>query len=366
MIPLVSIIVPVYNVQPYLRQCMEGLIGQTLRDIEIICVDDGSTDGSSDILAEYAAKDERIRVITQENAGLSAARNTGLDAATAPLIMFCDSDDWYAPMMCEKMYAAMQNGADMAVCGVQETTQEGNLCRTSDYFSLPGEGEITPNDDLFLRTNVVAWNKIHRREIIVGKHLHFPVGLHFEDEYFYAVYTAYIKTMVFVPNKFYFYRRRAASIIGQARKNALNYAVQRVQIANRIWQYHEECQMVGRRLNYLIALWLRLCAESLSNIRRSRQTQTIEDLIVPFARKCIIPYVAHIPRLQKKRLELLKHRWVGTRRCLGGMFTLRTREKLDPDSCTIFHRYRLFGISCWKREEQYANRADKKKLLFCI
>lgn len=92
--PKVSIIVPIYNVEPYLRQCLDSLVNQTYKNIEIICVDDGSTDASSEILTEYALKSSKVRVIRQENSGLSAARNVGFSFATGKYVMYVDSDDW--------------------------------------------------------------------------------------------------------------------------------------------------------------------------------------------------------------------------------------------------------------------------------
>lgn len=90
----VSVIIPVYNVEPYLKQCMDSVVGQTLKDIEIICVDDGSTDGSLDILKEYATEDSRIQIIEQKNAGAGAARNNGMRHATGKYLSFLDSDDF--------------------------------------------------------------------------------------------------------------------------------------------------------------------------------------------------------------------------------------------------------------------------------
>ena len=95
--PKVSIIIPGYNVEPFLARCLDSVVGQTLRGIEIICVDDGSPDRSIDILNRYAAQDDRIRVISQENRGLGGARNRGFDAATGEFILFVDSDDWTDP-----------------------------------------------------------------------------------------------------------------------------------------------------------------------------------------------------------------------------------------------------------------------------
>ena len=95
----VSVILPVYNVSDYLRQCMDSIVGQTLKDIEIICVDDGSTDDSLAILKEYEAKDQRVKVIQQANAGAGAARNKGLEIATGEYLSFLDSDDFFEPDM---------------------------------------------------------------------------------------------------------------------------------------------------------------------------------------------------------------------------------------------------------------------------
>ena len=100
----VSVILPVYNASDYLHQCMDSIVGQTLKDIEIICVDDGSTDNSLDILKEYEQKDKRVKVIQQKNAGAGAARNNGLSIATGEYLSFLDSDDFFEPDMLEKAY----------------------------------------------------------------------------------------------------------------------------------------------------------------------------------------------------------------------------------------------------------------------
>ena len=100
----VSIIVPVYNVEEYLPQCLDSLVNQTLQDIEIICINDGSTDSSGKILDNYAQKDNRIKVITKENEGQGVARNLAMDHANGEYIMFCDPDDWFELSACEDAY----------------------------------------------------------------------------------------------------------------------------------------------------------------------------------------------------------------------------------------------------------------------
>lgn len=117
--PKVSVIVPVYNVEKFLPRCLDSILSQSLEDIEVICVDDGSPDNSIDILRRYEARDSRVRIIRQENRGLGGARNTGLDAASGEYIGFVDSDDWIDADFYEKLYrAAVDNGADIACCSV--------------------------------------------------------------------------------------------------------------------------------------------------------------------------------------------------------------------------------------------------------
>lgn len=114
--PDVSVIVPVYKVEPYLRQCLDSLIGQTKQEIEIILIDDGSPDNCGQICEEYAKKDSRIKVFHQENQGLAQTRNNGLEASTADYIMFVDSDDWVAPTFCEQAYQLItEKHADMVI-----------------------------------------------------------------------------------------------------------------------------------------------------------------------------------------------------------------------------------------------------------
>lgn len=115
--PLISVIVPIYNMESLLPRCLDSLAAQTLRDLEIICVDDGSTDGSGGIVRKYASGDSRFRLITQENSGRAEARNAGIRAAAAPYLGFADPDDYVEPDMYERLYRlAEETGADMVQC----------------------------------------------------------------------------------------------------------------------------------------------------------------------------------------------------------------------------------------------------------
>ena len=118
--PKVSVIIPVYNVEKYLRECLDSVINQTLKDIEIICINDGSTDGSLAILEEYAAKDNRIKIIDlKENIGVGKARNIAFKEVTAPYVMYLDSDDWYELNACNTAYNQISaNNNDMVIFDV--------------------------------------------------------------------------------------------------------------------------------------------------------------------------------------------------------------------------------------------------------
>ena len=115
--PTISVIIPIYNTVEFLSTCLSSLLKQTLADVEIICVDDNSSDGSWNILHSFAKKDSRIKVFRQKNAGPGVARNLALSHAKGKYVMFCDSDDWYEPTMCEKMYFCMySHNVDLVCC----------------------------------------------------------------------------------------------------------------------------------------------------------------------------------------------------------------------------------------------------------
>ena len=135
----VSVIVPIYNVKRYLAKCLDSIISQTLKDIEIICVNDGSTDGSEKVLAEYAKKDSRIKIVNRKNGGLSAARNTGMPYATGKYIGFVDSDDYIEPTMYELMYYNAEHfNSQMVICAVHKLADWTNTVFEDDPYSTLG------------------------------------------------------------------------------------------------------------------------------------------------------------------------------------------------------------------------------------
>lgn len=179
--PIVSVIIPCYNVEKYLRQCLDSVINQTLKDIEIICVDDESSDGTLEILKEYQKKDNRLKVITQKNAGAGAARNNGLKAAKGQYLSFLDSDDFFEQNMLQEAYdSAEQNQADFVVFNSdQYHMDKKSFVMTPWVLHMADIPPYMPFAYRQLTDNVFkvfvgwAWDKLYRREFVLQNKLYF-------------------------------------------------------------------------------------------------------------------------------------------------------------------------------------------------
>ena len=225
--PKVSIIVPVYNVERYLRQCLDSLVNQTYQNIEIICVDDGSTDASSEILTEYALKNSKVRVIRQKNSGLSVARNVGFSFATGEYVMYVDSDDWIDVCTCEKaVFKAEEHAADLVmwpyirefpnrsapkVIFSEEKTFHAAECRELQrrMVGLLGTELAHPENADALCT---VWGKLYLRELIAQNDIHFTdlqrIGT-YEDGLFNLHYLAHVKNATYIPDYLSHYRKNS-------------------------------------------------------------------------------------------------------------------------------------------------------------
>lgn len=177
---MISVIVPVYNVEPYLRKCLDSVVGQTYRDLEILIVDDGATDGSGKICDEYAATDHRLQVIHQNNKGLSEARNRGIDIATGDYILFVDGDDWIEPNTVEYLLqACIDYGADASCCGHYK-----ELVDRTTVHPLVVEKKVYEDDEIVAPAMKgsfahYAWEKLWKRDLF--EECRFPPGMQFED-----------------------------------------------------------------------------------------------------------------------------------------------------------------------------------------
>lgn len=178
----ISVIVPVYNVENYLEKCLNSLVNQTLQEIEILVVNDGSTDDSQKIIDEFQEKfPQKIKAFTKENGGLSDARNFGIDKASGEFLAFVDSDDYVSENMMEEMYdLAKKNEAELVICNLQKVDENGNV--TQKLTQIPNFFEkidLEKNFSVFSDISYFACNKIFKKELFEGKK--FQKGMHFED-----------------------------------------------------------------------------------------------------------------------------------------------------------------------------------------
>ena len=214
---LVSVIVPVYNVKNYLTRCLESIIRQSYSNLEIICINDGSTDGSELILEAFSKKDNRIKVIYQENKGLSEARNTGIYYANGSYISFVDSDD-YLDIDCYKLCIPLfEKEVDVVNFSTKIELEPGGVkLKTDDYyFQVHHKNKVRVSPEILKKENVSSCNKIYKTSIIKKNNLLFPTGLLYEDAEFYWKYMSFVTYAYFLNTPFYNYIRRSDSIMSK-------------------------------------------------------------------------------------------------------------------------------------------------------
>lgn len=260
----ISVVVPVFNREKTLARCLESIINQDYTNLEIICVDDGSTDSSLKILNGYAEQDHRIRVIHQENQGVSSARNCGIAYATMPLITFVDSDDTIEPQMYSKMIEKMaENELECICCNYKRISPDGRLFYSTSGFGngiLRGEEireKIVKSEMGFSGEShtclPTVCNKIFILEIINKNNIRFNERRsHGEDWLFCIQYYAFIDSVGFLTDAFYNYIMTFGSLIGKARKNAFEISVETTDLFQKLfpefpWERGEKYEEIKNR-----------------------------------------------------------------------------------------------------------------------
>ncbi|WP_196001868.1 glycosyltransferase [Clostridium sp. 1001271B_151109_B4] len=222
----VSIIVPVYNVEEYLPKCLESLINQTLEEIEILCVNDGSTDNSRLVLEAYSRKSSKIKILDKKNGGLSDARNYGMEYAKGEYIGFVDSDDWVELNMFEIMYEkARQNDADICISNYREIYSD-NTINIKDF-----------NKEFTIVHEASVWNKLFRNSFVKEKRVKFPIGLWYEDNAFTYKLLISNPKIVNVNEYLYNYRKERAGSIMNSQINKKIYDI--YFIGDEIYKYSQ-------------------------------------------------------------------------------------------------------------------------------
>ena len=302
----VSIIVPVYNVEKYLERCLDSLINQTFKDIEIICIDDGSIDNSGKILDEYAAKDSRIKVIHQNNAGQAAARNNGMKIASGRYISFVDSDDWVDKDFIEKLYdAIIRNDADIAAASIIRKRQNSEKYRVHYTEENCFETLAEKIAACSLPKCCYVWNKLYKKEIIAD--WQFKAGVYFEDVLWMPEVLKKSKKLVSVPGVNYYYWANPGSTVKQ--KQSAKKISDRIDSKRHIIKFFEK-----------------------NNLPLSKRDKTLIKKIV---------YLGKIPVLKVKEYE----NWE-TFYLLGFLPVLKRKVSI------LRYTYNIFGIKITKRKNK--------------
>lgn len=214
--PTITVIVPVYKVEKYLSGCLDSILSQTFTDFEVICIDDGSPDNSITILQEYASKDARIKILRQENQGLSASRNNAMDIAKGDYIFFVDSDDYIAPQALEFLHRVItEHDVDIVSAKFHHTSEvyNHNIITKANYADIP----VTVFDDpldVYLKHRKIfygmVWDKLYRKELL--RNIRFVVGRLFEDEIFTILVMEACSKIAYMEFPIYYYFHHQQSI----------------------------------------------------------------------------------------------------------------------------------------------------------
>lgn len=236
--PLVSIIVPVYQVEAYISECVESLLAQTYTNLEILLVDDGSTDSSGEICDEYAVKDDRVRVVHQQNQGAAGARNKGLNLASGEYVAFVDSDDMITSDYIEELYGLIKKyHADIAACAYVRDRKD-NVCNTSE-LCMSSEQMLRQWHGKYKKWETTPCNKLYCRSIfeggIRGERVRFPLGRRHEDVLISHLLVNNAEKIVLTTRRLYIYRTRPGScstqILVTAENREQNLRAQRERMA---------------------------------------------------------------------------------------------------------------------------------------
>lgn len=235
----ISVILPVNNVAPYLRQGLDSLCCQTIQEMEIIIVDDGSSDGSAEICDEYASAHSNITVIHKKNGGVSSARNVGIQMAQGTYIAFVDPDDYVHPAMMEKLYVRLKaDAAEICICDFQNVDESGKITRDPYRMNHLAPGVYTSDqalDALFLQQLTShLWNKLFYRELF--ENITFPEGRRYEDIAVMYLLFEKAKRISKLPDVLYYYRNRSSSITRTPQMHDVDDALYIIQLVQRHYQ----------------------------------------------------------------------------------------------------------------------------------
>ena len=285
----ISIIIPIYNAEKYLSKCLEALENQTFRDIEIICIDDGSKDKSLEILNQFAERDSRFKVFTQKNSGPAAARNQGLQNASGKYLMFCDSDDWYEPNMCEIMYKTItEQNVDVVQCCSLTEREYDSLSRKNfeNYLNNTKVGLYTLKQNTIFLPNVLLWNKIWKKSIVDKYNIKFPSGCEHDDDAFCFMYFLVSKTVFLISQHLYHYTIRENSIMENYNNKKMKNKWDRIIISKFIGDYLIKNKLLEKNKDVLLNIF-KWQIQNLQKIFSLQETLPMIEELEKYCRKKI-------------------------------------------------------------------------------
>lgn len=306
--PIISIIVPVYNAALFLEQCLTALLKQTYPHLQIICIDDGSTDGSAQILDQYAAQHACIQVTHQKNMGTGTTRNNGLREATGTYVMFCDADDTFEPTMCEQMLnTLLQENVDVVMCDCHivqtDQRQRGYIqADQGNYFRLSITGKHQLTDQHRCRINSVLWDKIFKKSIIDQYHITFPPSLlNHEDAAFIWQYLAVSSSYYGLNQQLYRYMLQNNSLMTELHANPngrqkLDLIHSLRYFLDFLGKHHlPQVPLFEMVLNDKLSWFLQF----VSGNTRMEALQLIRDLLLPVTDRRIIERIPYLQLIQQ-------------------------------------------------------------------
>lgn len=319
---MISVIIPVYNVEKYLDQCLNSIVNQSYRDLEIIAIDDGSTDHSGEMLDTWANKDGRIKVIHQQNGGISAARNAGLEIAHGEYICFADSDDWIHRDMYLYLYRAItEHNADVAFCHEQVTIDDEIREDNAEELSLEREENqqmvMRHFMDDFMGPLCWPWNKLYRKEIIGS--FRFMQGKNMEDIFFSSDVLSKVQKAIWIKNRLYYYRQRSTSFCGH--KNDKYYA----NFGEALMHLDQVCTKVSSsdlqeqlHISIINKIALLECEAALTGRKQARRELremflNLYDRYIPAMRKSSAVYKIYLERYARFLYYAMKRRMILTK-----------------------------------------------------
>ena len=246
--PIISIIIPVYNAEPYLTKCLDSIICQDIQDCEVLLIDDGSTDNSASICQQYSGKYDNITFIHKENGGVSSARNAGLNIAQGQYICFIDADDWVEPNYLQtlKSYTQSENTTDILFFSMSIISTNGDKEQINLTSAYCQNREATEKEIYVLRyagsKDVFGWTwgKMFRAEIIRNHHIRFPEEIHFrEDEIFTFEFCRYVQSLQTIEMPLYNYRLSNSGLTGRGMGNS-DYLPSSILLENSLAYYQHE------------------------------------------------------------------------------------------------------------------------------